>query len=51
MLLNARIGYRFLNDHADASIMAFNLLGQEHREHPFGQLMGRRVMGNLAYRF
>ncbi len=50
-LLNARLGYRFLHDHADASVMAFNLLGQEHREHPFGQLLGRRVMANFAYRF
>jgi outer membrane receptor for ferrienterochelin and colicin len=50
-LLNARLGFRFLKDHADVSAMAFNLLGLEHREHPFGQLMGRRFMGNFAYRF
>ncbi len=50
-LLNARIGFRFLKDQAEASVMAFNLLGLEHREHPFGQLIGRRVMTNFSYRF
>jgi iron complex outermembrane receptor protein len=50
-LLNGRIGYRFLKNHADVSVMAFNLLGIEHREHPFGQLIGRRVMGYFTYRF
>jgi iron complex outermembrane receptor protein len=59
-LVNARVGYRFLNrssasqampGQADVSVMAFNLLGFEHREHPFGQLIGRRVMGMFSYRF
>ena len=50
-LLNARVGFRFLKDQAEVSVMAFNLLGLQHREHPFGQLIGRRVMGNLTYRF
>jgi iron complex outermembrane receptor protein len=50
-LVNARLGYRFLKDQAEASVMAFNLLGSEHREHPFGQKIGRRVMGFLTYRF
>jgi hypothetical protein len=31
--------------------MAFNLLGIQHREHPFGQLLDRRVMLQLGYRF
>jgi iron complex outermembrane receptor protein len=50
-LLNGRIGYRFLRNQADVSVMAFNILGNEHREHPFGQKIGRRVMGFLTYRF
>jgi iron complex outermembrane receptor protein len=59
-LINARLGYRFLRrssasqampGQADVSVMAFNLLGFEHREHPFGQLIGRRVMGMFSYRF
>jgi outer membrane receptor for ferrienterochelin and colicin len=50
-LLNARIGYRFLKNQAEVSATAFNLLGIEHREHPFGQLVGRRAMGFFTYRF
>lgn len=50
-LLNSRIGYRFLKNQAEASVMAFNLLGLEHREHPFGQKIGRRVMTYFTYRF
>jgi outer membrane receptor protein involved in Fe transport len=51
-LLNARLGFRFLSrDRAELSVVGFNLLGIEHREHPFGQLLGRRVMGYFTYRF
>jgi len=51
-LLNARLGFRFLrNDRAELSAMGFNLLGVEHREHPFGQLIGRRAMGMFSYKF
>jgi len=50
-LVNGRVGYRFLKNQAEASVMAFNLLGTEHREHPFGQKVGRRVMGFFTYRF
>lgn len=50
-LLNARLGYRFLGNQAELSVNAFNLLDVQHREHPFGQLIGRRVMGMAAYRF
>jgi hypothetical protein len=50
-MLNARIGYRFLADRAEFSATGFNVLGSLHREHPFGQLVGRRVMGFFSYRF
>jgi outer membrane receptor protein involved in Fe transport len=51
-LLNARLGFRFLSrDRAEISVVGFNLLGIEHREHPFGQLIGRRVMAYFTYRF
>lgn len=50
-LLNGRLGYRFLGNQAEISVNAFNLLDVQHREHPFGQLIGRRVMGMAAYRF
>jgi outer membrane receptor for ferrienterochelin and colicin len=50
-LLNARVGYRFLKDRVEISAVGFNILGVEHREHPFGQLIGRRVMGMFSYKF
>ena len=50
-LLNARVGYRFFATKAEISGVAFNLLDDQHREHPFGQLIGRRVMGFFTYRF
>jgi len=50
-LVNARVGYRFFSDRADVAVMGFNLLGLEHRQHPFGQLLGRRLMFLLTYRF
>jgi iron complex outermembrane receptor protein len=50
-LLNARVGYSFLANQADVGVMGFNLLDVKHREHPFGQLIGRRLMMLLTYRF
>ena len=50
-LLNARVGYRFLDGHAELSAVAFNLLDDKHREHPFGQILDRRLMGFFTYRF
>jgi iron complex outermembrane receptor protein len=50
-LVNARIGYRFLRNHAEVSAAGFNILDSVHREHPFGQLVGRRIMGFFTYRF
>jgi outer membrane receptor protein involved in Fe transport len=50
-LLNARVGYRFLKDRAEISASGFNILDIQHREHPFGQLVRRRVMGFFSYRF
>ncbi len=50
-LLNGRVAYRFLDNQADASLVVWNALDVQHREHPFGQLVRRRVMGFLTYRF
>ncbi|MCC6647756.1 MAG: TonB-dependent receptor [Polyangiaceae bacterium] len=50
-LVNARIGYRFLRNNAEVSATAFNLLNTQHRQHPFGQTVGRRFMGFLSYKF
>ena len=43
-LLNARVGYRLLDDHLDVGIAGTNLVAPEHREHPFGEPIDRRVM-------
>lgn len=50
-LLNGRLGYRFLQNAAEVSVVGFNLVDVKHRQHPFGQLIGRRVMAMFAYRF
>lgn len=49
-LLNARLGYRFFGNQAKLSLNAFNLFDGQHRQHPFGQLIGRRVMATATYR-
>jgi outer membrane receptor for ferrienterochelin and colicin len=50
-LLNASVGYRFLENRAEIRGVAFNLLGDGHREHPYGQLIDRRLMVLLSYAF
>ena len=50
-LLDARLGYRFFSNQAEVSVMGSNLLDIKHREHPFGQLVGRRMMAMAMYRF
>ena len=50
-LLDARVGYRFFGNQAELSANAFNLFDVRHREHPFGQLVGRRLMAMATYRF
>jgi iron complex outermembrane receptor protein len=58
-LLNLRAGYRFWQQKAAAGYMreaevavsAFNALNDEHKEHPLGDLISRRVMGWLTVRF
>ncbi|MGC3975229.1 MAG: TonB-dependent receptor [Nitrospira sp.] len=58
-LLNMRAGYRFWQQKAAAGYMrdaevavsVFNAFNDEHKEHPLGDLIGRRVMGWLTVRF
>jgi len=58
-LLNLRAGYRFWQQKAAAGYMrdaevavsVFNALNDEHKEHPLGDLIGRRVMGWVTVRF
>jgi iron complex outermembrane receptor protein len=41
-LINGRIGYRAIKDKLDVSFAIYNALGDDHREHPFGNKIGRR---------
>lgn len=51
-LLNLRVGYLVWKDlaseyarEAELALSVFNALNDQHREHPFGDLLGTRVMG------
>lgn len=50
-LVNARIAYAMMEEHAEISVSAFNLLNNKHREHPLGDEIGRRITAGLTYRF
>ena len=43
-LLNGRVGYRWIKDKLDTGVAVSNILGDDHREHPFGTPIGRRVL-------
>lgn len=58
-LLNMRAGYKFWQQKAAAgytrdaevAVSVFNALNDQHKEHPLGELIGRRVMGWLTVRY
>jgi iron complex outermembrane receptor protein len=58
-LLNMRAGYRFWQQKAAAGYMrdaevavsVFNALNDQHKEHPLGDIISRRVMGWLTVKF
>ena len=43
-MLNGRVGYRWIKDKLETGVAFYNLLGDEQREHPFGNQIGRRVL-------
>ena len=43
-LVNGRVGYRFVKDKLETGVAFYNLFGDGHREHPFGNEIGRRVL-------
>ena len=56
LLVNARVGYRALDDQLEMAFSAFNMLdplldNDGHREHCFGQPLGTRAYATLTYRF
>lgn len=58
-LLNLRAGYRFWQQKAAAgylrdaeiAVSVFNALDDQHKEHPLGDIISRRIMGWLTVRF
>jgi outer membrane receptor protein involved in Fe transport len=50
-LINARVGYRFIRDRLEGGVSVYNLLGDDHREHPFGSPIGRRILITAAASF
>lgn len=49
-VLNARVGYRLLDDNLELAVVGTNLVDDGHREHPFGQPTELRVMGWVTAR-
>ena len=43
-MINGRIGYRWIKDKLETGVAVYNLLGDDHREHPFGNQIGRRIL-------
>jgi iron complex outermembrane receptor protein len=43
-MINGKFGYRFIKDKLEAGVAVYNLLDDQHRENPFGEKIGRRVM-------
>ncbi len=53
-MVNARVGYRLLNDRLEFGVTAYNIGGWVdggHREHCFATRVGARVLGTAIYRF
>jgi iron complex outermembrane receptor protein len=50
-LLDASVGFQIPRTRATLRGVAFNLLNEGHREHPFGQYVGRRLMAFFSYKF
>jgi iron complex outermembrane receptor protein len=49
VVLNARAGYRFFDDRLSIAVVGTQL-GPSHQEHPFGNLVSRRVMATVTVR-
>jgi iron complex outermembrane receptor protein len=42
-LINGRVGYQIVKNKLDVGLAVYNLFGDRHREHPYGNQIGRRV--------
>jgi len=43
-MLNGRVSYWWTKNRFETAVAFYNLLADEHREHPFGNQIGRRVL-------
>jgi len=43
-MINGRVGYWWIREKLETGVAVYNLLGDSHREHPFGNEIGRRVL-------
>lgn len=50
-LMNARLGYRAMDDKLEFGVSAFNVTNNQIRQHPFGQRLETRVLGTVSYTF
>jgi iron complex outermembrane receptor protein len=50
-ITSVSVGYAFLKNQAELRATIFNIFDDEHREHPFGQVIGRRAIGAFSYKF
>src|SRR5438477_11416726 len=50
-LINGRVGYRLVKDRLETGLAVYNLLGDDHREHPFGNAIGRRLLVTVTGSF
>ena len=50
-LVNARVGYRLLEDALEIAINGFNVTDHRHRQHPYGQVLSARYLATATYRF
>lgn len=46
-VINARVAYRFFNNHVTLAVVG-SQLGPNHQEHPFGNNVNRRIIGQLT---
>lgn len=46
-LINARVAYRMLDDRLEWGVTGYNITNNRHRQHPFGQQLGARVLATL----
>jgi outer membrane receptor protein involved in Fe transport len=47
-LVNARVSYRLMGDRLELGVTGYNITNNRHRQHPFGQLLGARVLGTVG---